>query len=107
MDERCPRGLESFPTEICPEAVKRLKAIRNGQGDIQNLKIGCDWYIQDKASHYCFFKYMADNDGESRDTIEIASLLSATQASVYSSLAKAIEKVKEAGIGEMLLGEDE
>jgi len=106
MDDRCPLGLKSLPTSVCPLAAERLRAIRNNQAEAKNITAGCDWYIQDRSANYCFFKYMADNEGEGHDTINIASLLHITQATVYADLDSAIQKTKEAGIGEIILGED-
>lgn len=106
MDDRCPLGLQDFPTSVCPLAVERLRAMRNNKGDAQNVKVGCEWYIASKEANYCFHKYMAQNEGESHATIDIASLLHVTQAVVYSDLTKAVGKVKEAGVGELLLGEE-
>lgn len=106
MDDRCPLGLKALPTSVCPLAAERLRAIRNNQVDAKNIKVGCEWYIKDRSANFCFFKYMADKDGESHETINIASLLHVTQAIVYSDLDAAVQKVKEAGIGELILGED-
>jgi len=106
MDDRCPRGLDVFPDSTCALAVQRLRAIQNDQGNAKNIKVGCDWYIKNEAASYCFFKYMAENEGKSHDTINVASLLNITQAAVSDTLKSATVKVREAGIGEMILGED-
>jgi hypothetical protein len=105
MDPRCPLGLKGFPKKDCHLAVERLDALKQKPGVETN--VGCDWYIRSPRSHYCFFAYMSNNEGQSHETIDIARLLASTQASVYSSLTKAIESVREAGVGELLLGEDE
>jgi hypothetical protein len=106
MDERCPLGLKSLPTSVCPLAAERLRALRNSPNDPKAEQVGCSWYIADRPSNYCFFKYVHDNEGQGHETIEIAALLHATQANVHANLGKAIEKVKDAGLGDVLLGEE-
>ena len=107
MDDRCPLGLNDFPTMPCVLAAERLRAIRNSPNDPKTERVGCDWYVNNRDANYCFFSYMHQNDGQGHDTIEIAGLLHETQAAVYDNMKKALEKVKEAGLGQMLLGEPE
>lgn len=106
LDDRCPLGLKSFPTSVCPLAAERLRALRNAPNDPKSDTVGCDWYLNDSASNYCFFAFVHQNEGQGHETIEIASLLHATQASVYSNLSKAIEKVTAAGLGDVLMGDE-
>lgn len=68
MDARCPRKLKSLPCGSCPEGRKAVDLARQGKEG------GCAWFIADAESHYCFFKYMADN-GQSLQTQRIAHLL--------------------------------
>lgn len=68
MDKRCPRGLVRHPKRPCPEGKKAIDALRN------NEQGGCEWYINDAGSHFCFFKYMHENNLPI-DTSKIASLL--------------------------------
>lgn len=102
MDKRCPLGLNCFPTQTCPLAIQRLKALEQVDGNashVQEAKMpGCDWAVNDKDSNYCFFKYMHDNEGKDHPTIEIAEKLLITQAAVYSGLNRAVSKVKESDI---------
>lgn len=110
MDDRCELGLKTMPQSPCALAVSALHRERSGQL-LKDRQTGkdippCEWFVADKSANFCFFKYMQDNEGQGHDTIEIAALLHTTQASVYSSLARAVEAVKEAGLGEVLLGEE-
>lgn len=108
MDSRCPLGLKTLPTSTCPLAADSLRLLRNNPGQAEKLKLPCDWYINSRESNNCFFKYMADFDPEERhETIDIAELLLTTQAAVYSGQRRAEQKVREIGIGEMLLDEEE
>lgn len=99
MDCRCPLGLSNFPTQICPLAIQRLKEIERIDGNISHVQEskmqGCEWYINDKESNYCFFKYMYDNEGREHSTIEMSEKLKITQAAIYSGLNRATSKVKE------------
>ena len=109
QDKRCPLGLKCHPTQYCPLAIQRLKALERADGNVSHLqesKIpGCDWYCADKDSNYCFFKYIHDNSGKDHSTIDIAEKLSITQAAVYSGLNRAITKLKEMKIYKLLKGE--
>lgn len=106
QDKRCPLGLKCHPTQPCPLAIERLKALEQAEGNVSHLqesKIpGCDWYINDKDSNYCFFKYIHDNQGKDHSTIDIAEKQSITQAAVYSGLNRAISKIKELPIFKLL-----
>jgi hypothetical protein len=109
MDDRCPLGLNDFPTSVCPLAVERLRHLENESGNVSHLKEsklpGCDWYCKDKDSNYCFFSYIHDNKDKEHTTIEIAEKLSVTQAAVYSGLNRALEKV-EKDVVRMIEGEE-
>jgi len=98
MNKRCPRKLKCFPSAPCPLAVQRLRGLKKASKNVsytQEAKVkGCNWYIADKDSNYCFFKYIHDNEGEDHSTIIISEKLNITQAAVYSSLNRAIEKLK-------------
>ncbi len=106
MDTRCPLGLNKFPSQVCPLAVDRLRALQEIEGNashIQESKMrGCDWAINDKDSNYCFFKYICDNQNKDHPTIEIAEKLLITQAAVYSGLNRALARVKETDIIEII-----
>jgi len=102
QDKRCLLGLRCFPTQICPLAISRLKALEQIDGDTSHIQedklAGCPWAINDKDSHYCFFRYMHDNAGKDHPTIDIAEKLLITQAAVYSGLNRAVAKIKESDI---------
>jgi hypothetical protein len=107
MDERCPLGLKILPQSICPLAAQSLRALRNNPGQAEKLELPCQWYINDRDSNYCFFKYIHDNVGKDHNTIDIASLLLTTQASVYSAQSRALQKAEDIGLAEMILSEQE
>ena len=98
MDPRCPLGLSDFPTSVCPLAIERLRHLENESGNVSHQKEsrlpGCDYYIKDKDSNYCFFAYINQNKDKEHSTIEIAEKLSITQAAVYSGLNRGLEKVQ-------------
>jgi len=48
MSSRCPRKLKVAPLKSCPLALKRLT--RQGGG--------CEWFIKDEDSNYCFWYYL-------------------------------------------------
>ena len=56
MDKRCPRHLEVFPDSWCPQAVMRLKAIRNASKELTEQEeakmVGCPWAINNQCSNY-------------------------------------------------------
>jgi hypothetical protein len=68
MDLRCPRKLNALPCQSCPEGRKAIDLARQGKQG------GCPWFVADAESHYCFFKYMADN-GQAVPAHRIARLL--------------------------------
>ncbi len=98
MDKRCPRKLKTFPHSPCPLAVQKLRGLKRTSKNISYTKEakieGCDWYIADQDAHYCFFKYIFDNEGEMHSIIAIAEKLNITQAAVYSSFNRAVAKLK-------------
>lgn len=106
MDQRCPLSLKTHPKQVCPLAVQRLKALENLNGNSSHMhesKLpGCEWALNDKESHYCFFKYIYDNGGKDHSTIEIAEKLMITQAAVYSGLNRALERIKDSDIVKVL-----
>src|SRR5262245_290560 len=68
MDARCPRKLKNLPDCPCPSGREAVDAARQGK------KAGCEWFVADPESNYCFFKYMND-DGHSVPTHRVARLL--------------------------------
>jgi hypothetical protein len=98
QDKRCPLRLQCFPTQVCPLAIERLKALerinRNTSHFQESRMEGCPWAVSDKDSNYCFFKYIYENEGKEHPTIEISEKLLITQAAVYSGLNRAINRIK-------------
>ena len=68
MDSRCPRKLKSLPNEPCPEGRKAMDLARVGKVG------GCPWFIADRESNYCVWKYLADN-GLGTDPARVARML--------------------------------
>lgn len=98
MDSRCPRKLKDLPTSWCPLAVLRLRFIRDygrplTSEEESNLP-GCQWFISNQSSNYCFFKYMNDfgRDKQPSDA-EIAHFLNISIEEVKVVLELAIDKV--------------
>lgn len=80
MDSRCPRQLKVFPDSWCPQAVIRLKAIKNTGRELteeeEALLPGCQWAIACRVANYCFHQYVNDTLPDKTLTdIEIAGLL--------------------------------
>ncbi len=55
MDPRCPRKLKGLPTEPCELGREARDAARD------NKHAGCPFFVADRESNYCLFKYLADN----------------------------------------------
>jgi len=102
QDPRCLLKLKNFPTQFCPLAIERLKALeclsRIASAHQESNIPGCIWSINDKDANYCFFKYIYDNEGLEHSTIEISEKLLTTQASVYFSLARVISRIKKSAL---------
>jgi hypothetical protein len=76
MDSRCPRKLSSLPTTPCEEGRKAIDEARKGcQG-------GCPYFVADRESNYCVFKYLADNGNKPVQPHRIARLLMIDDAEV-------------------------
>ena len=100
MDNRCIRQLEDFPSEWCPLAVQRLKAIRNFSGNLSEEQEaalpGCPWAVSHQLANYCFFKLIEQNMPDNKDLsdMEIAHFCGVPLESIKKSEKKAIEKIK-------------
>jgi hypothetical protein len=81
FDPRCPRKLSSPPETACPEGKKAVDLARDGKHG------GCPFFINDRESNFCFFKFMSDN-GQQVDTATIARLLMMDDAEVKKIIAK-------------------
>lgn len=95
-----------MPTSECPLALERLRALRDNPAQADKITVGCPWYVDDKASNFCFFAYAAEND-HPHDTIDLVSLLRISQTNIYSSLTRAIETVKAVGLTDLLKEEND
>ena len=119
MDKRCPRGLKCMPTEWCPLAVLRLRAIRTAGKELTeeeeaNLP-GCPWAVNHQLANYCFFQYIQEYSGDKTPSdVEIASLncmsvdaVKKTEKSALNKIrgAKQFEELKESLDGESILSE--
>jgi hypothetical protein len=67
MDSRCPRGLKCTPNKPCPKGREGRDAARDGK------EAGCPFFIADRESNYCVFKFLADN-GRPTDAPKVARL---------------------------------
>lgn len=100
MDKRCPRALESMPTEWCPLAVMRLRAIRTAGRDLteeEEAKLpGCPWAVNHQLANYCFFKYIKDYTGDKPPSdVEVASLNCISVDAVKKTEKTALNKIRE------------
>jgi len=100
MDPRCPKQLTDFPSEWCPLAVQRLKAIRNYTGNLSEEKEanlpGCPWAVAHQLANYCFFKLIKENMPDNKDLsdMEIAHFCGVSIDTIKKSEKKAIEKIR-------------
>ncbi len=79
MDSRCPRMLDKMPTEFCPLAVMRLRAIRTAGRELteeeENALPGCPWAVNSQTANYCFFKHIDEFASEQTlSDVEVAAL---------------------------------
>ena len=100
MDARCPRHLESFPDSWCPQAVMRLKAIRNASKELTEQEeakmVGCPWAINNQCSNYCFFQYVeSDLPERTLSDIEVAGLLNISVDTVRKVEKVALDKIRQ------------
>jgi hypothetical protein len=101
MDPRCPRALECAPTDWCPLAVLRLKAIRTAGRELtedEEAQLpGCPWAVNHQLANYCFFKYIQDYVGDKAPSdVEIASLNGMSVEAVKRTEKAALSKMREA-----------
>lgn len=96
---KCPRKLESLPTEWCPLAVLRLKTLRSAKKELseaEEAKLpGCAWAIDDQMSGYCWFVYEAYNMPENPiSDIDIAAMLHVSVDTVKKTADSAMQKIR-------------
>lgn len=101
MDPRCPRALECSPTEWCPLAVMRLKAIRMAGRELtedEESKLpGCPWAVNHQLANYCFFKYIKEYAADKPPSdIEIAALNGISVDTVKKTEKSALNKIRDA-----------
>lgn len=98
--QRCPRGLKSPPSELCPLGLEHVAAAQDGvrrRRDVEDA--GCPWGVASAEHGYCFWSWLrARSDGEGRmDPVpdkEICMLLGITQSALERTLASALAKAK-------------
>jgi hypothetical protein len=100
MDERCPRALEDLPSEWCPLAVMRLRAIRTAGRELteeEESKLpGCPWAVNHQLANYCFFKYIKEFSGDKQPSdMEVASLNCMSVDAVKKTEKTALNKIRE------------
>ena len=92
----CPRRLNCLPTEACPMALERLRALKNQtdkklkEGEI--LK-GCAWYCDSSDANYCFFSQVSADPGPYADE-DISSLLAIPTSQVLKTYESGIANLK-------------
>lgn len=99
MDQRCPRQLKKFPVKWCEMAVMRLKLLRNSPKELteaEESKLpGCPWAINNQASCYCFFKFVAEQSNEKQiSDVELAHLLNVSVETIKKIEKDALAKLK-------------
>lgn len=100
MDKRCPRKLKDYPDSWCPQAVIRLKAIRNAGRELteeeEALLPGCPWAVDCRTANYCFHQYINQVLPEKPlSDIEIAGLLNISIDAARKLEKNAMSKLKQ------------
>lgn len=90
MDKRCPRGLKCLPSKPCEQGREAVDAARQGKEG------GCPWFVADRESNYCIWKYLAD-DGRPTDPAKIARLLMIDDSEVKKVVQAFKKKINEDG----------
>lgn len=104
MDSRCLMKLDNLPTNYCPLAVQRLKALRHAGKELteeEEAKIpGCPWAVSHQLANYCFFKLVEDflPEEKSFSDMEIAHFLSVSTDTVKKVEKKALQRIKSSPI---------
>ena len=87
---KCPRGLKQFPIKPCAWAKIRMKG---------NPSEGCDWYVHDEKSKYCFWYYLYLHSNAQHSVTEISKLwntsvnnVSIAERSAYSKIIPKLPK---------------
>ena len=93
----CPLTKEYMPETACPEGKPNINP-QNGK--IQN-EPRCSWWINDKNSNYCFWRYLKDKsdpDGVMKELVqsELAQLFGWSNTKTHFMLKQAIEELTEA-----------
>lgn len=91
MDSRCPRQLKGMPTTPCQMGREGRDAARDGKEG------GCPWFVADRESNYCLFKYLADN-GRATAAPKVARLAMVDEAEVKAIVNKFKKAVLDSGI---------
>lgn len=99
MDSRCPRQLDKMPTNYCPLAVMRLRAIRTAGRELteeeESLLPGCPWAVNSQTANYCFFKYIDEFATEQTlSDVEVAALNCLSVETVKKIEKEAMNKIK-------------
>lgn len=83
MSNKCPRCLKSGPSKPCKLAINRLN------GD----KKGCDWFINDPQSNYCFWHYLYLHKGEQHSVTIISGLWGSSVNNISIAERSALSKI--------------
>lgn len=99
MDKRCPRRLSDLPSEYCPLAVQRLKAIQHAGkylNEEEEAKLpGCKWAVRNQMANYCFFKYLASEmPNKPLADMEIAHMCGVSMSDVKATEKQALEALR-------------
>lgn len=95
FQQSCPRKLSKYPTKPCPLALQSMEAVRNGQPELA----ACSYFINNLENNFCFFQYMEEDCPSEgvESTRKIGQQLLMSEKEVTSTLASALEKLKEGG----------
>ena len=88
MDKRCPRKLKNLPSEVC--SLGENAALATGEKSTR-----CPWFVNDKESHYCVWKWLDNRNNDGATKAELATLLNSNLSSINICEIKTIKKFTE------------
>ena len=90
IDQRCPRKLEKLPIDNC-QLGEESNTISKDKKNKE--KLPCEWFINSKENHYCYWVWSANNHNSKTPLENIAGLINSNIASVNVIISKALEKL--------------
>lgn len=84
MSVKCCRHLKSAPNKPCQCAIDKIEG-----------RHGCDWFINDSQSNYCFWYYMYLNPKKSHSVTQISCLWGSSVNNISIAMKSCLKKIKD------------